>query len=158
MARAEEASEVPAELQAAVDAGDVNKVKELLKTPPEGMSKSKVKKLLKDSEIAQKKVQKTAGKGGAAAPPPPAQEKKARPESAPAKAASSAAPAPVALATGHETPQDTIVVDLLEFLKSRVTDDTLAEISKLKSEMSGAIMPQVNSLRNAAYTEGFTAR
>ena len=146
--------EVPAALQAAVDAGDVDKVKEMLKTPPEGMSKALQKKLIKNSEIAQKK----AAKGGAAAPPPAAQEKK-RPESAPAKAASAAAPAPVvALATGHETPQDTIVADLLEFLKSRVPDGTLAELSKLKSEMSSAITPQVNALRNAAYTEGFTAR
>lgn len=144
-----------------MDAGDVDKVKELLKTPPEGMSKALQKKLIKNSEIAQKKLQKAAEKaekGGAAAPPPAAQEKK-RPESAPAKSASTAAPAPVvALATGHQTPQDTIVADLLEFLKSRVPDETLAELSKLKSEMSGAITPQVNALRNAAYTEGFTAR
>ena len=41
--------EVPAELQAAVDGGNVELVKEMLKTPPAGMSKALVKKLIKNS-------------------------------------------------------------------------------------------------------------
>ena len=64
LVRAEEPKEVeiPAELQAAVDGGNVELVKEMLKTPPEGMSKSLVKKLIKNSEIAAKKLATAAAK------------------------------------------------------------------------------------------------
>lgn len=152
--------EIPPELQQAVDAGNVDLVKEMLKTPPDGMSKALQKKLIKNSEIAAKKMEKVAAKGGAA--PPPAAPKAAKPApTGSSSAAATKAPAAAAatITTGHSTPEDVIVGDLLACLKAlELPADVLARIEGQRGSLSGAIAPRVNALRNSAYAQGFTAK
>ena len=164
LVRAEEPKEVeiPAELQAAVDGGNVELVKEMLKTPPEGMSKSLVKKLIKNSEIAAKKLATTAAKGRpATAPTPAAPKAKATPAGtgSSAAAAGAAAPPAAAISTGHTTAEDVIVADLLACLKAlEVPEGVLASIEAQRGSLRGAIAPRVTALRNSAYAQGFSAK
>lgn len=164
LVRAEEPKEVeiPAELQAAVDGGNVELVKEMLKTPPEGMSKSLVKKLIKNSEIAAKKLATAAAKGRpATAPTPAAPKAKATPAGtgSSAAAAGAAAPPAAAISTGHTTAEDVIVADLLACLKAlEVPEGVLASIEAQRGSLRGAIAPRVTALRNSAYAQGFSAK
>jgi len=166
LVRAEEPKdvEVPAELQAAVDGGNVELVKEMLKTPPAGMSKALVKKLIKNSEIAAKKLEKSASKGTrpATAPTPAAPKAKVTPAGtgSSAPAAGAAAPkAAAAISTGHSTAEDVIVADLLACLKALdMPEGVLARIEEQRGSLRGAIAPRVNALRNSAYAQGFTAK
>jgi hypothetical protein len=165
LVRAEETKdvEVPAELQAAVDGGNVELVKEMLKTPPAGMSKALVKKLIKNSEIAAKKLEKSAAKGTrpATAPTPAAPKAKATPAGtgSSAAAAGAAAPPAAAISTGHSTAEDVIVADLLACLKALdMPEGVLARIEAERGSLRGAIAPRVNALRNSAYAQGFSAK
>lgn len=155
--------EIPAELQAAVDGGNVELVKEMLKTPPEGMSKSLVKKLIKNSEIAAKKLATAAAKGTrpATAPTPAAPKAKATPAGTGSSAAAAGAAAPPAatISTGHTTAEDVIVADLLACLKALdVPEGVLASIEAQRASLRGAIAPRVTALRNSAYAQGFSAK
>ena len=160
--RAEQEFQVPAEIQQAVDAGNVDLVKEMLKTPPEGMSKALQKKLIKNSEIAAKKIEKNAAKGGDSNPPPSA-PKAQKAEATGSSSAPSASKAPAARAaptikTGHFTPEDVIVTDLLACLKGlSLPEEAMAHIEEQRSRLSAAVAPRVNALRNLSYAEGFTS-
>ena len=165
LGRSEETKEVevPAELQQAVDSGNVELVKQLLKTPPEGMSKALIKKLIKNSEIAAKKLEKSAAKATrpSTAPTQAAPKAKAAPAGtgSSAPAAGVAAPPATAISTGHSTAEDVIVADLLACLKALyMPEGVLARIEEQRGSLSGAIAPRVNALRNSAYAQGFTAR
>ena len=164
LVRAEEKEvEIPAELQVAVDGGNVELVKEMLKTPPEGMSKSLVKKLIKNSEIAAKKLATAAAKGTrpATAPTPAAPKAKATPAGTGSSAAAAGAAAPPAatISTGHTTAEDVIVADLLACLKALdVPEGVLASIEAQRGSLRGAIAPRVTALRNSAYAQGFSAK
>ena len=86
------------ELRAQLDTPE-GLVKEMLKTPPEGMSKSLVKKLIKNSEIAAKKLATATAKGRpATAPTPAAPKAKATPAGTGSSAAAAGAAAPPAAA------------------------------------------------------------
>ena len=166
LVRAEEPKdvEVPAELQAAVDGGNVELVKEMLKTPPAGMSKALVKKLIKNSDIAAKKLEKSAAKGTrpATAPTPAAPKAKATPAGTGSSAAAAGAAAPkaaAAISTGHSTAEDVIVADLLACLKALdMPEGVLARVEAQRGSLRAAIMPRVNALRNSAYAQGFSAK
>ena len=166
LVRAEEPKdvEVPAELQAAVDGGNVELVKEMLKTPPAGMSKALVKKLIKNSDIAAKKLEKSAAKGTrpATAPTPAAPKAKATPAGTGSSAAAAGAAAPkaaAAISTGHSTAEDVIVADLLACLKALdMPEGVLARVEAERGSLRAAIMPRVNALRNSAYAQGFSAK
>ena len=165
LVRAEEPKEVeiPAELQAAVDGGNVELVKEMLKTPPAGMSKALVKKLIKNSDIAAKKLEKSAAKGTrpATAPTPAAPKAKATPAGTGSSAAAAgvAAPPAAAISTGHTTAEDVIVADLLACLKALdMPEGVLARVEAQRGSLRAAIMPRVNALRNSAYAQGFSAK
>ena len=59
--REEATPAIPPELQAAIDAGKEDEVKDMLAKVPETWSKSLKKKLQKDAQIAAKKIAKVLG-------------------------------------------------------------------------------------------------
>ena len=147
-----------------MDGGNVELVKEMLKTPPAGMSKALQKKCIKNSEIAAKKLEKVATKATrpSTAPTPAAPKAKAAPTGAGAgcsPAAGVAAPPATAISTRHSTPEDVIVADLLACLKALdMPEEMLTRIEGQRGSLRGAIAPRVNALRNSAYAQGFTAK
>ena len=140
-----------------MDAGDVGKVTTLLETAPADISKSLKKKLIKNAEIAAKK----AAKGT-----PPAQPvKTATEKTKPAAAAAAEMPptAPPATPTGSSdgvvgTAESAIVGELLQAIEALgIPDETMAKLRQNQAALGLSIAPQVSSLRNATYAEGFDA-
>ena len=119
-------------------------------------------KLIKNSEIAAKKLATAAAKGRpATAPTPAAPKAKATPAGtgSSAAAAGAAAPPAAAISTGHTTAEDVIVADLLACLKAlEVPEGVLASIEAQRGSLRGAIAPRVTALRNSAYAQGFSAK
>ncbi|KAL1519962.1 hypothetical protein AB1Y20_023448 [Prymnesium parvum] len=146
---------VPAEVQAAVDAGRKDEVEKLLATPPEGMSKSQKKTLLKQAEINAKKLEKAAAKPSAA--PAPSAKKAAAAGAAASPAAAVVVPAaagtPVGAAEGA-----VVELLLLRMESLGLPADAIRSCREQHGALSLAIAPQLNVLRNEAYVAGFTAR
>ena len=152
---------MPPEIQAAVDAGNVEETTKLLATAPESMSKALKKKLLKNAEIAAKKL----AKGGVPAAPKPAAAAKGAAPATDAKpaAASKAAPAPVAAV--QRSDQGIAGSDELELVTALLAsaealglaDDAVAKLRDNTAALALSISPHVGALRNAAYSSGFTA-
>lgn len=156
---------VPPEIQAAVDAGNVEETTKLLAAAPESMSKALKKKLLKNAEIAAKK----AAKGGATAPAAPAAGK---PAAAGAAAATSPAPAGKKAVAAAAKPPPAPSSDLgvagakeLELVAAMLScaehlnlpDGALANLQENSTALALALSPHVAAMRNQAYSAGFTA-
>ena len=158
--RAEEgAANVPPEIQAAVDAGNVEAVTKLLESAPADMSKALKKKLLKNADIMAKKI----AKGGGSAPPSKPQGKPAASGEAPPKGSTmpTAPPPPAPTGTGEGVvgaAEMGIVADLMQTIESLgLSEDAMAKLRANQASLGLAISPQVSALRNHAYTAGFTA-
>ena len=159
--REEPAVVIPEELQAAVDAGEEEKVKQYLadeKAHPElaNFSKSLKKKLLKDVQIAAKKIAKGGAPKPAAKPnSPPATGKpsaEAKPSAAPAAPAGSGVGAAGAI-------ESRLVADFLAAIDTlSLSPETVAALKAKETAIAKAMQPAVNALRNEAYTAGFCAQ
>mmetsp|Transcript_7841 Transcript_7841/g.15972 ORF Transcript_7841/g.15972 Transcript_7841/m.15972 type:complete len:160 (-) Transcript_7841:224-703(-) len=158
MADTEASVTVPAEIQAAVDAGQVDEVKRLLtEVKTEDFSKSLQKKLIKNAEIAAKKL----AKGGTAAAAAPTWGKAAK-----AKGESSMPAAPPPVPTGASAgsgitgaTEQALVDDLLACVESlSLPADAVATLQSHREALALALAPQVSALRNSAYAAGFTAK
>lgn len=146
---------MPPELQAAVDAGQKEVVEELLKSAPEGMSKTQMKKLLKNAEINLKKLEKQAAKGSKPAPQPSAKKIAAAAD----VAAAATAPPPVAPSGGVVSKAEAAIVELLlERMQRMGLSDAVSACRERQGDLSLAVAPALNALRNEAYTAGFNAR
>ena len=166
-ARSEEAVAIPPELQAAVDAGNVDQVTSLLAAaPPESFSKSLKKKLLKNAEIAAKKLAKggaaatpppAAAAGAAAATPPAAAQKKA---AAPAESASLAPRPPTQQSSGGVAGEieTELVAAMLACAESlALPEGAVAKLRGHTAALALSLAPQVSAMRNEAYALGFNA-
>lgn len=162
-ADAEASVAVPAEIQTAIDAGQVEEVRKLLADVKiEGMSKSLQKKLLKNAEIAAKKL----AKGGPAAAPAPKQgdagkaaQKAVGSQQLPA-APPPAVPVPTGGGSGTVGANEAALVE--EFLACAAAlslpAEAVAQLQAHKATLATAISPQVAALRNKAYAAGFSVR
>ena len=150
---------MPAEVQSAIDAGDADRVTALLTPMPEGMSKSMMKKLVKQAQIAAKRL--AQGKSAQAAALPPAGGKPkgeakggSKGESGPPAAALKPAAGTVA---GVE--EQAIVADLLAAVGGlALPEEAQRALQDQRAALCSAIAPRVNAIRNDAYAQGFTAR
>jgi hypothetical protein len=152
-------------LQAAVDAGEPEKVTELLKTLAGALSKSAQKKLVKSAEINKKKRDQGKAPQAAAAP---AGKAKAAPAAAPAasaaaSAASAAAPPAAGGGAGTSTCGDEhVVADVLACLRAlalpELPDAALQALGARSDALGAAIAPRLNAMRNDAYVKGYSAR
>jgi hypothetical protein len=150
---------VPPEIQAAVDAGNVEETTKLLAKAPEDMSKSLKKKLLKNAEIAAKKLAK--GGGAAAAPSKPAADAGKAAKQTPAAAAPTPPPAaPTGSSEGVVGDAEReLVAELLACIEGlALPAEAMAKLRAHESDLGLAITPQLNAMRNLAYTAGFAAR
>ena len=136
-----------------MDTGKKEEVEELLKTAPEAMSKAQKKKLLKQAEINLKKLEKQSNAKPAAAP-------SAKKSAAAEKAASSAPAAAAAPSSGVAGKAETAIVDLLlaRMQAMGLPAEALDLCRERRGDLSVAIVPALNALRNDAYTTGFNAR
>ena len=157
---------VPPELQLASNSGDVDKVTEMLlafnkEQPDHGMSKSLQKKLIKDAQIAQKKLSKAGGEwasnpknagaydravaasepAGRILPPPPP-------------------PAPTGSREGIAGSSECeLVAEFIAALEAfGLTQEAMETVRAHQGALAIAISPTVNAMRNDAYTAGFGAR
>ncbi len=153
---AEESVPIPADIQAAVDAGKIDELNKLLGAAPAEMSKSLKKKLIKNAEIAAKKLAK--GPAPAAPPKAPATEKLAK------HTGDQVPTAPPSVPTGSSdgvvgTAEGAIVAELLAAIESLgLPADTVATLRENETALGQAIAPQVSAMRNTAYAAGFSAR
>ena len=151
-------------LQAAVDAGEPEKVTELLKTLAGALSKSAQKKLVKSAEINKKK--RDQGKAPQAAAPAGKAKAAAAPAQAPSAAASAAsAAAPPAVGGGGGTStcgEEHVVADVLACLRAlalpELPDAALQALGARSDALGAAIAPRLNAMRNDAYVKGYSAR
>ena len=143
---------------AAVDAGKVEEVTKLVAGPTcEALSKAQKKKMIKQAEITQKKLQK--GGGAAAAAPKPA---KAAGKAAPAGAAPTPTPAlaavPPSSGTTAGASERAITAELLACVDALgLPADAAAALRAHEATLAAAIAPHVAAMRNAAYAQGFAA-
>ena len=153
-ARSEETTPIPPELQTAVDTGNVDQVTSLLAAAaPETYSKSLKKKLLKNAEIAAKKLAKS---GAAAAKPPAATKKAAAPaESAAAKPRPAVQQSSGGVAGDIETELVAAMLACAESLS--LSDDAVAKLRGNTAALALSLAPQVSAMRNEAYALGFNA-
>ena len=158
-AMAEESVEIPADIQAAVDAGQVEEVNRLLTSTSVELSKSLKKKLIKNAEIAAKKLAK--------GPTPVAPQAKVKVATADddEKAADARVPTvPPSVPTGASegvigAAEGAIVNELLAAIESLgLPRDAMATLREKETALGLAIAPQVSAMRNAAYAAGFSAR
>ena len=150
---------VPPNIQAAVDSGDVEEAKRLLTPMPEGMSKAMHKKLIKNAEIAAKRV----AKGKSAQSQGPAVSKcavnAAKASAAPGAGAAAAPAPPSAAGMVAGADEQAVVAGILTAIESlALPEETLCVLREQQAALCNAIAPQINTLRNNAYTDGFTAR
>eukprot|EP00965_Chrysotila_dentata_P044648 1483711-Pleurochrysis_carterae.AAC.2 len=156
--------EVPAEVQAAVDAGDAESVQRLLTPLPDGWSKTFQKKLVKQAEINAKKASKGSGapKQSASAPKATSQGGSEAASSTTAvkapggAAAGSAASAPTG-PTGIA--EQALVADVLECLRSlAIPAEALQALQGQEALLCQAIAPRLNAIRNQSYALGFCSQ
>ena len=154
---AEESVEIPADIQAAVDAGQVEEVNRLLTSTPVELSKSLKKKLIKNAEIAAKKLAK--------GPAPVAPQAKGKVATAdddekPSGARVPTVPPSVPASEGViGAAEGAIVNELLAAIESfGLPRDAMATLREKETALGLAIAPQVSAMRNAAYAAGFSAR
>ena len=159
----------PPHVLALATAGNVDGVREALTPLPEGMSKAQQKKLIKSAEIAAKKLAKgggSSGGGGEAAVAAPAAsfgavtkgvaEMKSGATSLP-PVASAAAAAAGGLIVGEA--ERVLVSELLASMRGlSLPDGALDCLHEHEAALCQAIAPLVNTLRNQAYTQGFSSR
>jgi hypothetical protein len=164
----EETPTIPPELQAAIDAGKEDEVKDMLAKVPDTWSKSLKKKLQKDAQIAAKKI----AKGGAPAKKPAegsAATGAAAPASKPAAAgAPGKATAAAAVPTGGRVSsaegvvgasERTLVSELLACAESLgLSGDAMTKLREGEAALALSIAPTVNALRNEAYTLGYMCK
>ncbi len=145
-------------MQAAVDAGKVEEVTKLVAGPTcEALSKAQKKKMIKQAENTQKKLQK--GGGAAAAAPKPA---KAAGKAAPAGAAPTPTPAlaavPPSSGTTAGASERVLTAELLACVDALgLPADAAAALRAHEATLAAAIAPHVAAMRNAAYAQGFAA-
>ena len=165
----EETPTIPPELQAAIDAGKEDEVKDMLAKVPDTWSKSLKKKLQKDAQITAKKI----AKGGAPAKKPAeggaATGAAAAPASKPAAAgAPGKATAAAAVPTGGRVSsaggvvgasERTLVSELLACAESLgLSGDAMAKLREGEAALALSIAPTVNAQRNEAYTLGYMCK
>jgi len=139
----------PPEVVAAIEAGDAEQVKALLTPAPEGLSKSVLKKLVKQAEINKKKLDQ--GKAVVAPQAPAA----AKPAPSPPPAA---ATPPVAAAGGGSADNESLVAALLAQIETLgLPADAMATLQQQRTALADAIAPHVNAMRNRHYVQGFNA-
>ena len=139
----------PPEVVAAIEAGDAEQVKALLTPAPEGLSKSVLKKLVKQAEINKKKLDQ--GKAVVAPQAPEA----AKPAPSPPPAA---ATPPVAAAGGGSADNESLVAALLAQIETLgLPADAMATLQQQRTALADAIAPHVNAMRNRHYVQGFNA-
>jgi hypothetical protein len=161
-AEAEAQVPIPADIQAAIDAGNVDEVTKLVASTPAELSKAQKKKCIKNAEIAAKKL----AKGGGAAPPKPAGDAppkaaKAKPGAAPpAPTAAGLPPVPTGGGQGLAgASEGELVAALLAHIEGLgLSADAVATLRANEAELASALSPIVAAQRNAAYTAGFGAR
>ena len=146
---------MPPEVQSAIDAGDADRVTALLTPLPDGMSKSQQKKLVKQAQIAGKRL--AQGKPAHAASLPSAGAKpKAEAKGDGGAHADVIKPAAGTVAGVEE---QAIIADLLAAIGGLVLPDGAASaLQGQRAALCSAIAPRVNAIRNDAYAQGFTAR
>ena len=147
---------VPAEILAAVEAGDVDLTAKLLAAlPADAISKAQKKKMEKNAQIQQKKL----AKGGGAAPAKPADAapKAAKAEKAAAKVATPAAPPPSKEGIAGATELELVNAMLERAALLALPDDAVAKLRENAAALALSISPGVTALRNEAYATGFTA-
>ena len=161
-------AELPPELVAAIDAGNVEEVTKLLAAAPETMSKAQKKKAQKNAEINAKKI----AKGGVAAvttkmaaastasPPPVAASSATAPAAAAKKPAAAAAPVPTGAGMGVVA--GAAELELVEAMLAcagtlALPADALAQLRDNAGTLALSIAPLVNAQRNDAYAMGFGA-
>lgn len=141
----------PPEVVAAIEAGDAEQVKALLTPAPEGLSKSVLKKLVKQAEINKKKLDQ--GKAVVAPQAPAA----AKPAPSPPPAA--ATPPAAAAGGGSADDESSLVAALLAQIETLgLPADTMATLQQQRTALADAIAPHVNAMRNRHYVQGFNAR
>ena len=146
-------------MQAAVDAGKVEEVTKLVAGPTcEALSKAQKKKMIKQAEITQKKLQKGGGAAAAAAPKPA----KAAGKAAPAGAAPTPTPAlaavPPSSGTTAGASERALTAELLACVDALgLPADAAAALRAHEATLAAAIAPHVAAMRNAAYAQGFAA-
>jgi|TARA_B100000524_G_scaffold29945_1_gene14895 hypothetical protein len=153
---------VPADVNAAIDAGDAQAVQKLLTPLPGGCSKALYKKLVKSAEVQAKKL----AKGGGAAATPKADAKSTaaasapKPSAAKPSAAASAPPADVPPPAGTSRAEESLIVaDLLTCMRSlALPREVLAALEGQHAVLCQSIAPALNGVRNQAYAEGFAAK
>jgi hypothetical protein len=156
---AEDSVEIPADIQAAVDAGQVEEVNRLLTSTPVELSKSLKKKLIKNAEIAAKKLAK-----GPAPVAPQAKGKVATADDDEKPAGARVPTVPPSVPTGASegvigAAEGAIVNELLAAIESfGLPSDAMATLREKETALGLAIAPQVSAMRNAAYAAGFCAR
>lgn len=154
---------VSPEIEAAVAAGDVEGVKKLLAAAPE-LSKSQIKKLNKNAEIAAKKL--TKGGGAAAAKPAAAKRDHHAPSDKGGEAAKSggaaAAAATASAATGGnvvKASEAALITDLLACIATlELPADAMAKLRSNEAALAGAMKARLGAMQNAAYSAGFAAK
>ena len=157
----EAAPTIPPELQAAIDGGKEDEVKELIAKLPDTFSKSLKKKLQKDAQIAAKKIAKGGAPPAAKPVPPSAPAAAGKTAAAPqgkvaAKPAAAAAAQPTGASTNEGVvgaAQATLVADLIACAETLGID--VAKLRENEATLALALTPTVNALRNEAYTLGF---
>ena len=161
--REEATPAIPPELQAAIDAGKEDEVKDMLAKVPETWSKSLKKKLQKDAQIAAKKI----AKGGAPAPKPAAEKPASKPAATGGPKAAGVAATPDVLPTGAASSAEGVVgsserklvAELLACAESLgLSADALTKLREGQEALGLAIAPTVNALRNEAYTLGYMCK
>jgi len=152
-------------LQAAVDAGEPEKVTELLKTLAGALSKSAQKKLVKSAEINKKKRDQGKAPQAAAAPAGKAKAAAAPAPAASAEASTASAAAPPAAGGGGGTStcgEEHVVADVLACLRAlalpELPDAALQALGARSDALGAAIAPRLNAMRNDAYVKGYSAR
>ena len=129
--------------------------------PDHGMSKSLQKKLIKDAQIAQKKLAKG---GGAAAANTQSSGAQRSTESTKATKGASLPSPPLPAPTGSSegiagSNENELVSDFIAALEALgVAQDAVNAVRAHQGALAVAISPSVNAMRNDAYTAGFGAR
>ena len=154
---------MPADIQAAIDAGDVQMTTKLLSSALESMSKSLKKKLIKNAEITAKKL--ASGKkppANSTAAPAVSTDVPTTSQTPRAKLPCTLPPPPIpsSSAGGAVGSMESILItDLLACIDSLdLPDDAVSKLRAHEATLAMALQPRVNAIRNAAYTAGFSAR
>ena len=133
----------------------------MLTPMPEGMSKTLQKKLIKNAQIAAKRVSqgKSAQSQGPAVSKAAVSAAKEKEASATPAARGAASNSPCAAGSVAGADEQAVVAGILSAMESlSLPEETLRVLHEKQAVLCSAISPQINTLRNNAYTDGFTAR